>query len=123
MAGRRSFGNIRKLPSGRYQARYQGPDGRDYTARKDSGAPLTFDSRQYADGYLSRVSASIQAGKWEAPNSEHARNLPVTLRAYSETWLEGRDLSPSTRLLYGNVLDDARPRLQPAADDHEHRAR
>jgi len=25
--GRRPFGTIRKLPSGRYQARYWGPDG------------------------------------------------------------------------------------------------
>jgi hypothetical protein len=25
--GHRRFGNVRKLPSGRYQARYPGPDG------------------------------------------------------------------------------------------------
>ena len=26
--GHRRFGNVRKLPSGRYQIRYPGPDGR-----------------------------------------------------------------------------------------------
>ncbi len=30
MAGKRRFGRVRKLPSGRYQARYRGPDGLDH---------------------------------------------------------------------------------------------
>lgn len=52
--GKRYFGNVRRLPSGRYQARYTGPDGATYTARTQTGGPLTFDSRQYADAYLPR---------------------------------------------------------------------
>ncbi len=36
MASKRHFGRIRKLPSGRYQARYPGPDG------VDRPAPHTF---------------------------------------------------------------------------------
>lgn len=35
----RQFGNIRKLPSGRYQARYRGPDG------QLRSAPVTFDRK------------------------------------------------------------------------------
>ena len=27
MAGKRRFGRVRRLPSGRWQARYKGPDG------------------------------------------------------------------------------------------------
>ena len=40
MAGsKRSFGQISKLPSGRYRARYTGPDTRLYNA------PVTFDAK------------------------------------------------------------------------------
>jgi integrase len=108
--GKRYFGNVRRLPSGRYQARYTGPDGATYTARTQTGGPLTFDSRQYADAYLSRVHGDIQAGKWVSPDAPKAAR-PVTLAAYAETWLEGRDLSPSTRLLYANVLAHILPAL------------
>ena len=38
--GRRRFGYVRKLPSGRYQASYLGPDGRRRTA------PETFDRKK-----------------------------------------------------------------------------
>lgn len=101
--GKRYFGNVRRLPSGRYQARYTGPDGISRTARTEDGRSLTFDSRQYADAYLRRVSADIQAGKWASPDAP-PKAAPVTLAAYAAAWLEGRDLSPSTRLLYSNVL-------------------
>jgi excisionase family DNA binding protein len=55
MPGRKSrhFGNIRKLPSGRYQARYRGPDGRLRTA------PSTFGRKTDAALWLSL--------KWLAP--------------------------------------------------------
>lgn len=44
MAGkRRTFGRVRKLPSGRYQARYLGPDG---LLRP---APRTFERRREAE--------------------------------------------------------------------------
>jgi integrase len=109
---KRNFGNVRRLPSGRFQARYTGPDGRAYTARKADGRPMTFDSRQYAGKYLERVSGEIQAGKWVSPDVQKTidRTPPVTLRAYAETWLasrtwKGRELSPSTRLLYRIILD------------------
>jgi hypothetical protein len=36
--GHRRFGNVRKLPSGRYQVRYPGPDGRLRSHRKPSAA-------------------------------------------------------------------------------------
>jgi hypothetical protein len=44
--GHRRFGNIRKLPSGRFQIRYPGPDGRIRT-----GAD-TYESKSWADRAL-----------------------------------------------------------------------
>jgi hypothetical protein len=39
--GRRRFGAIRRLPSGRYQVRYRTVDGRDVTAPMTSGPRRT----------------------------------------------------------------------------------
>jgi hypothetical protein len=72
----RGFGSVRKLPSNKCQARYTEPDSRAYTARKDDGRALTFDSETAASGYLRRVSAEIQAGTWTRPDRVRAR--PVT---------------------------------------------
>ena len=75
---RRYFGNIRKLPSGRYQASYKGPDGKRHTA------PSTFDSRVYADAWLARVHGDIQRGQWQPPipiqhrwKMKHPRSAPT----------------------------------------------
>lgn len=106
--GKRTFGNVRRLPSGRYQARYTGPDGVTYSGRTPEGRALTFDSKQYADAYLARVSGLIQSGKWVSPDAPK-KAAPVTLAAYAGTWLEGRDLSPATRLLYQNILRHVLP--------------
>ena len=48
MAARRRFGRVRRLPSGRYQARYLGPDG------LDRPAPGTFASKTSAEKWLVR---------------------------------------------------------------------
>lgn len=98
---KREFGTIRKLPSGRFQARYTGPDGARYAATSEQGRPLTFSGRQYAAAWLSRVDADIQAGRWVSPDaaSPSGQEGPVTLRAYSASWLADRDLSQSTRTL------------------------
>ena len=113
---KRYFGSVRQLPSGRFQARYQGPDGRTYTARTDSGSALTFDSRQYADAYLARISGDIQAGRWVSPDAAKTISAaPVTFGAYSRTWLASRELSDSTRLLYSNVLRHILPTFRTVA--------
>ena len=49
MGRRRTFGNVRKLPSGRYQARYRDPSG--YRHR----APLTFATIADANRWLTFV--------------------------------------------------------------------
>jgi integrase len=107
---RRYFGNIRKLPSGRYQASYKAPDGKRHTA------PQTFDSRQYADAWLSRVRTDIQRDKWEPPDAAKVDQPapPVNFGTYAASWLAGRDLSPSTRKLYRIILDS---HILPAFED------
>jgi integrase len=101
---RRHFGSIRRLPSGRWQARYIGPDGRQHTARTPDGRSLTFDSQQYADAYLSRVHADIQKERWQAPGAKaaHAQDFGE----YAAAWLAARDLAARTREDYAQVLRD-----------------
>lgn len=103
--GKRTFGNVRRLPSGRLQARYTGPDGVTYTGRSAEGRALTFDSVLYADAYLARVSADIQAGRWVSPSAPKAAGPPA-LRDYAVAWLAGRDLADRTRGDYTQVLRD-----------------
>ena len=107
---RRYFGSIRKLPSGRYQASYKGPDGKRHTA------PMTFDTPTYADAWLAGVRTDIQRERWEPPNSHTpGMEIPeVLFGAYAAAWLKGRDLSPSTRKLYRIILDT---HILPAFED------
>jgi integrase len=93
----RRFGSIRKLPSGRLQARYTGPDGQPYTA------PVTFTTRRDADTFLATVRTDIARATWLPPT---AGRPPVpTLDGYASDWLAARDLKPRTRQLYAGLLD------------------
>ena len=56
--GRRMYGNVEKLGSGRFRVRYLGPDGVRRTA------PMTFATRGDADRWISTTRAEIFAGKW-----------------------------------------------------------
>ncbi len=106
---RRYFGNIRKLPSGRYQASYKGPDGSRHTA------PQTFDSRTYADAWLAGVRTDIQRERWVSPDQVRpADQIALDFGTYAASWLAGRDLSGSTRKLYRIILDT---HILPAFED------
>lgn len=91
---RRSFGSVRRLPSGRFQARYLGPDKVERTA------PVTFETRTAADAWLAGVQSQLALGTWRAPE------VGVTpLGEYADGWLASRvDLSPRTRELYAGLL-------------------
>ena len=93
--GKRQFGNIRKLPSGRFQARYTGPDGNTYRARRENGEGLTFQTRGDADAWLSLRGSEILRNDWLPPAAPKPK--PVTLRQYAEAWLRHRDLQDRTR--------------------------
>lgn len=57
----RQFGNIRKLPSGRYQVRYPAPpDG------VPTPAPTTFTTKKSAAAYLADVQSDIERGRWKS---------------------------------------------------------
>jgi hypothetical protein len=58
MKGKRRFGRVRELASGRWQARYLGPDG------KDRPAPGTFATKTDAEIWLSRKEIEIRDGEW-----------------------------------------------------------
>lgn len=61
MAKRRTFGTIRKLPSGNYQASYIGADGQRYLA------PETFSTKTDADAWITVQRANMLQGLWNAP--------------------------------------------------------
>ncbi len=107
MAGRtrRGFGYLRRLPSGRWQASYLGPDGARHTARTPDGGPLTFLAKQDADEWLTLRQAEILRGAW-LPSAEPAPKpaAPQTLSGYAAAWLAGRDLAEGTRRLYRVTL-------------------
>lgn len=89
MAGRRSFGAIEKLPSGRYRARYM-VDGRWLNA------PTTFPSKAEAGIFLDSVRTDMVRGAWKAP-----RTARVSLDAYGQKWIEQRQsLKATTRREY-----------------------
>jgi integrase len=91
--GRRRFGNVRKLPSGRWQARYVGPDGME---RK---APNTFATERLAAKWLTVIESEIIKGEWTAPEAGE-----IKLAAYAQKWIAQRKLAPRTRELYEDLL-------------------
>lgn len=107
---RRRFGRIRKLPSGRWQARYTGPDGRERTATD------TFTTKTDAGRFLTNVETDLGRGTWLDPSVGAVR-----LRDYADGWLEqrtvaGRPLAPRTVANYRGLLDrHVLPRLGAVA--------
>jgi integrase len=91
---KRRFGRVRKLPSGRYQARYPGPDG------TDRPAPQTFATKTDADVWLTLKEAEIRRDDWIDPDAG-----AVLVADFGATWIEERPgLRPKTVRLYGYLL-------------------
>jgi integrase len=91
---RRRFGSVRRLPSGRYQARYPGPDG---VVRP---ADDTFDTKTDAEVWLTRKEAEILEDDWIDPDAGE-----VLLADYGATWIDERPgLRPKTVTLYRYLL-------------------
>lgn len=107
---RREFGQTRRLPSGRWQARWR-LNGTWYTARRvddqnrDLG-PRTFNTRKQAENHLAWVRAEIDTGRWKPPRpASGSDDDTILLAEYAELWLEQRDLKPRTRDQYRYLLD------------------
>jgi integrase len=91
---RHHFGGVRKLPSGRYQARYFNVDQR-FTA------PDTFATKAEALAWLAAAQTDIRRGTWTDPVAS-----ALTLNSYGQQWLEGRsDLRITTKGKYTHLLN------------------
>jgi hypothetical protein len=87
---RTSFGSVRRLPSGRYQARFTDAREERHTA------PMTFASKREAEDWLATIRADMVRGVWRAPGLG-----AVSLADYTASLLAVRvDLAPKTRQLY-----------------------
>lgn len=73
---RRAFGTVRQLPSGRWQARYRGPDGVRHSA------PHSFSRKRDANLYLAEVQGQVARGDWIDPDAGQ-----VSLSVYGRRWL------------------------------------
>ncbi|HET8599447.1 MAG TPA: tyrosine-type recombinase/integrase [Segeticoccus sp.] len=105
--GKRGFGQITKLPSGRHRARYTGPDAALHNA------PYTFNTREDAEAWLAGERRLISTGAWTAVKARaqevernDERRRQRTFAAYAQSWLDGRhDLRPTTRTSYAASLN------------------
>jgi integrase len=86
-------GFVEKRTTGRWRARYRGPDGRERSK--------TFDRRVDADRWLAGVSFAIARGEWTDP--ARAR---VTVGDWSRQWLTAKapSLKATTREAYRSIL-------------------
>lgn len=96
---KRQFGAIERLPSGRYRAKYRGPDMRRHTA------PHTFDARIDAEAWLTDERRRISREEWSPPTRLRDAPQVETVGTYAEKWLRRRDLKPRTREHYRSILD------------------
>jgi integrase len=89
VAARRDWGRIRKLGSGRWQARYPGPDG---LLRP---APDTFARKTDAADWLAGKRTEISRDDWINPDF-----AAVTLTEFGNRWIKERKLAETTRERY-----------------------
>lgn len=101
MAARRSrkraFGEVTRLPSGRFRARYTGPDRHRYSA------PITFTARIDAEAWLIAQDRAISRGDWKPPMAVSV-SAECSLEEYSRTVIRRRRLRPGTIALYDKLL-------------------
>jgi integrase len=87
-----AFGTIRKLPSGRYQARYW------HLGKQVSGG-TTFPTKADAKAWLAGVETDLRRGAYIEPSAGTIR-----FEQYAAEWLEDRALRPRTRETYESQL-------------------
>lgn len=117
-SGHRDFGYVRKLPSGRWQASYNDPDGRTYESPGGNvrdvrhKADQTFDTRMDAEAWLTDERRLVSAGTWTPPGQRRLERAarPLLFGEYAEAWLtgrkvKGRPLADRTRDHYRALLD------------------
>jgi integrase len=106
-ARRRGFGQVTRLPSGRYRARYTGPDTVLHNA------PTTFETTEDAEGWLTDERRLVASGGWTSPKAraEQSKNAAAARKArvfadYARAWLDGlHGIRPTTRESYRTSLE------------------
>lgn len=101
---KRKFGNVTRLPSGKYRARYTGPDGVMHKA------PKTFFEKDDATGWLRDEQKLIEFDMWTAPDRRDTqqRSKGVTVGEWMEEWLrlkEDEGLKGSTLQNYRSTVE------------------
>ncbi|PRY51385.1 site-specific recombinase XerC [Geodermatophilus tzadiensis] len=87
---KRTFGSVDRLPSGRFRARYLGPDGRRHSK--------IFAAKADAWAWLASEQTDLARKSWRAPNASGR-----TVGEYAEDYLARNDLRESTRVLYAGL--------------------
>ena len=115
---RNSWGKIRKLPSGRFQASYLDP-----ATKKRVNAPQTFQTKTQAKAWLSQAESEKILTLLVPEASKRSERLDVgqqtTLRDYASNWRSkarssaGVGLKPRTMSEYARYIENA---LAPIAD-------
>jgi integrase len=93
MAGKRDWGRVRQLGSGRWQARYPGPDG------QLRPAPDTFERKVDATQWLADKRSEINRDEWVNPDKGK-----VLFGDFAAAWLAERDLAETTMERYEGIL-------------------
>lgn len=94
MAKRRSFGSVRKLPSGRWQASYHHP-----ITRERITGPHTFETKKSAMDWLALQQADLLRG------DDLDTGGDVLFKVYADEWLAAKfELRPKTVELYDMLL-------------------
>ncbi len=87
---KRTFGSVDELPSGRFRARYRGPDGRRHAK--------VFNTKADAWAWLATQQTDLLRKAWRAPTASRR-----TVGDYAEDYLARNDLRGSTRVLYAGL--------------------
>jgi integrase len=118
--GKRSFGYIRKLPSGRYQASYVAPDGKRYFG------PGSYRARKDANQWISNRQVEIQNESWVEPQGLRKPTNPKvnetsskTLASVLEEFL-AKKLTKNAKPLRENTKDFYRRVAKSALASFEH---
>ena len=96
-ARKRAFGEIARLPSRRFRARYTGPDYRRHSA------PITFVTKLDAEAWLVAQDRAISRGEWKPP----AQTTHEPLEMFGDFAIRvvgRRHLRPGTQALYEKLL-------------------
>lgn len=102
---KREYGSVRRLPSGRWQARYRNTGGQMIAA------PETFTTKGDATAWLAAVRTDQSRGRFVDPKAGR-----VTIADFSARFLEERVLSQRTRETYDGLL---KLHILPALGDIE----